>query len=151
VDEFCRVAPQGDRRREPLLRGTAELVRHDLTWEDHLPADVKVDRRAARAPKDGFDRQTLRAVASLSDLVVVTAGASVAALLLRGNFWTAVGVVGLLYHAVSTALLGSAPAAWIIDLYLSANARGQHGDAMSAFRRMAMQSDTSTPEGHRAE
>ena len=110
-----------------------------------------MDRRAARAPKDGFDRQTLRAVASLSDLVVVTAGASVAALLLRGNFWTAVGVVGLLYHAVSTALLGSAPAAWIIDLYLSANARGQHGDAMSAFRRMAMQSDTSTPEGHRAE
>jgi transcriptional regulator with XRE-family HTH domain len=135
IDEFCRVAPQGDRRREPLLRGAAGILRHDLEWEDHLPADVKVDRRTAQsAPKDGFDRQTLRAVASLSDLLIVTAFASVSALMLHANFWTTVGVVALVYHAVSTALLGSAPAAWIIDLYLSAKARGQHDPSMSAFR-----------------
>jgi hypothetical protein len=35
---------------------------------------------------------------------------------LRGNFWTTIGVVGLLYHAISMALLGSTPAAWVIDL-----------------------------------
>ncbi len=151
VDEFCRIVPHGDRRREPLLRGAAEFLRHDLAWEDHLPAHVKVDRRAARsAPKDGFDRQTIRAVASLADLLIVTAGASGAAIMLHANFWTTVGVVGLLYHAISTALLGSAPAAWIIELYLSANARGQ-GDAMSAFRRLAMHSDTPTADGNRAD
>ena len=138
IDEFCRVAPQGDRRREPLVRGAAELLRHHLAWEDHLPPDVKVDRRTARpAPKDGFDRQTIRAVASLSDLLIVTAVASVSAMMLKANFWTTVGVVGLLYHAITTALLGSGVAAWVIDLYLSANARGQHADAMSAFRRPA--------------
>lgn len=138
IDEFCRVAPQGDRRREPLVRGAAELLRHHLTWEDPLPPDVKVDRRVARSgPKDGFDRQTIRAVASLSDLLVVTAAGSVSAMMLHANFWTTVGVVALLYHAITTALLGSGVAAWVIDLYLSANARGQHGDAMSAFRRPA--------------
>ena len=138
IDEFCRVAPQADRRREPLVRGAAALLRHDLAWEDHLPPDVKVDRRAARSgPKDGFDRQTIRAVASLSDLLIVTAVASVSALMMRANFWTTVGVIALLYHAVTTALLGSGLAAWVLDLYLSVNPRGQHGDAMSAFRRPA--------------
>jgi transcriptional regulator with XRE-family HTH domain len=136
IDEFCRVAPAADRRREPLLRGAAGILRHDLAWEDHLPPDIKADRRAARsAPKDGFDRQTLRAVASLSDLLIVTAVASVSALTMRANFWTTVGVVALLYHAVSTALLGSAPAAWIMELYVSVRARGQQqGASMSAFR-----------------
>ena len=148
IDEFCRVAPRGDRRREPLLRGAAGLLRHDLAWEDHLPADVTVDRRTARsAPKDGFDRQTLRAVASLSDLLLVTAVASVSALMLHANFWTTVGVVALLYHAISTALLGSGLAACVIDLYLSANTREQ-SEAMSAFRRMA---GTSTAESNHAE
>jgi transcriptional regulator with XRE-family HTH domain len=147
IDEFCRVAPQGDRRREPLVRGTAEVLRHDLAWEDHLPAGVKVDRRAARSvPKDGFDRQTLRAVASLTDLLIVTAVASVSALLMHANFWTTVGVVALLYHAVCTALLGSGLAACIMDLYLSA--RAHQADAMSAFRRMA---GTAPAESNHAE
>lgn len=148
IDEFCRVAPAADRRREPLLRGAAGILRHDLAWEDHLPPDIKVDRRAARtAPKDGFDRQTLRAVASLSDLLIVTAVASVSALTMHANFWTTVGVVALLYHAVSTATLGSAPAAWIMELYLSAKARGQDGASMSAFRMAG----TSPVEGNHIE
>jgi transcriptional regulator with XRE-family HTH domain len=152
VDEFCRAVPHGDRRREPLVRGAAELLRHDLAWEEHLPPDVKVDRRSQRNEHDhAIDRQTLRAVASLIDLLLVTAAASVATTLLRSNFWTTVGVVGLLYHAVSMALLGSTPSAWAIDLYISANARGRHGDAMSAFRRLVMHSDTPTPDGTRAD
>jgi hypothetical protein len=59
--------------------------------------------------------------------------------------------VGLLYHAISMALLGSTPAAWVIDLYYAANARGRQGDAMSAFRRLVMHSDTPTPDGTRAD
>ena len=152
IDEFCRVAPQADRRREPLVRGAAQLLRHDLAWEDHLPPDVKVDRRVARNAHDhAIDRQTLRAAASLTDLLVVTAIASVAAMMLRGNFWTTIGVVGLVYHAVSMALLGCSPAAWIVDLYVSTNARASQSETMSGFRRLAMQSDTSTADGPHAD
>jgi len=150
VDDFCRTVPHGDRRREPLVRGAAEFLRHDLAWEDHLPPDVKVDRRVSRKNHHDrvIDRQTLRAAASLTDLLVVTAIASVAAMTLRGNFWTTVGVVGLLYHAISMALLGGTPAAWVIDLYVWANAHGHHGDAMSAFRRLVMHSDTPAEGNH---
>ncbi len=71
IDEFCRIAPNGDRRREPLVRGAAEFLRHDLAWEDHLPPDIKVDRRSSRNAHDhAIDRQTLRAAASLTDLYV---------------------------------------------------------------------------------
>jgi transcriptional regulator with XRE-family HTH domain len=152
IDEFCRAVPHGDRRREPLVRGAATLLRHDLAWEDPLPAHVKTDRRSQRNHHDhAIDRQTLRAAASLADLLLVTAGASLATTFLRGNFWTTIGVVGLLYHAISMALLGSTPAAWVIDLYYAANARGRQGDAMSAFRRLVMHSDTPTPDGTRAD
>lgn len=150
IDEFCRIVPHGDRRREPLVRGAAAFLRHELAWEDHLPPDVKVDRRSRKNAHDhAIDRQTLRAAASLTDLLVVTVGASIVTTSLRGNFWTTVGVIGLLYHAISMALLGCTPAAWMLDLYLSANARGR-GDAMSAFRRLVMHSDTS-PEGNHVE
>ncbi len=152
IDEFCRIAPNGDRRREPLVRGAAEFLRHDLAWEDHLPPDIKVDRRSSRNAHDhAIDRQTLRAAASLTDLLVVTVTASVAVVMVRGNFWTTVGVLGLLYHAISMALLGCTPAAWLLDMYVTANARGRSGDAMSAFRRLIMHSDASAAEGHQAE
>src|SRR6187455_3762428 len=38
VNEFCRLFPEwGDRRAEKLIRGKAEIIAHDLSWED-LPA-----------------------------------------------------------------------------------------------------------------
>jgi hypothetical protein len=58
VDEFCRCFPQGDRRAEPVLRGSAEIVNHQLEWQDHVPPAVAAegDRRGsgsapAMAPK----------------------------------------------------------------------------------------------------
>jgi transcriptional regulator with XRE-family HTH domain len=52
VDEFCRCFPQGDRRAEPVMRASAEIVNHQLEWEDHVPPTVvEGDRRAsASAP-----------------------------------------------------------------------------------------------------
>jgi cytoskeletal protein RodZ len=48
VDDFCRWFPQGDRRAEPVLRGSAEIVNHELEWEDHVPPDVaEGDRRGS--------------------------------------------------------------------------------------------------------
>jgi|SRR5439155_7791908 len=58
VDEFCRCFPQGDRRVEPVLRGSAEIVNHQLEWRDQVPPAVaEGDRRGsgsaapAMAPK----------------------------------------------------------------------------------------------------
>src|SRR5262245_60638086 len=52
VDEFCRCFPQGDRRAEPVMRASAEIVNHELEWQDHAPPSViEGDRRApASAP-----------------------------------------------------------------------------------------------------
>jgi len=51
VDEFCRCFPQGDRRAEPMMRASAEIVNHQLEWQDHLPPTViEGDRRASSAP-----------------------------------------------------------------------------------------------------
>lgn len=48
VDEFCRWFSQGDRRAEPVLRVSAEIVNHQLEWQDHVPpAVVEGDRRGS--------------------------------------------------------------------------------------------------------
>lgn len=45
VDEFCRWFPQGDRRAERQLRGHAEIVNHQLEWQDEVPPNIEGDRR----------------------------------------------------------------------------------------------------------
>ena len=46
IDEFCRWFPLGDRRAEPLVRGQAKIVGHELAWNEELPPGVtEVDRR----------------------------------------------------------------------------------------------------------
>ena len=48
VDDFCRWFPQGDRRAEPELRVSAEIVNHELDWKDHVPPHVaEGDRRGS--------------------------------------------------------------------------------------------------------
>jgi transcriptional regulator with XRE-family HTH domain len=48
VDEFCRCFPQGDRRAEPVMRASAEIVNHELEWQDHVPPSVaEGDRRGS--------------------------------------------------------------------------------------------------------
>jgi hypothetical protein len=45
VDEFCRWFPEGDRRAERVIREQAEIVGHDLDWDDEVPDAVEQDRR----------------------------------------------------------------------------------------------------------
>jgi hypothetical protein len=53
VNEFCRLFPEwGDRRAERVIREKAQIIAHDLTWED-LPAPQhrrSSDRTASAAP-----------------------------------------------------------------------------------------------------
>ena len=50
VDEFCRCFPQGDRRAEPVMRASAEIVNHELEWQDHVPPADGDRRASASAP-----------------------------------------------------------------------------------------------------
>jgi len=57
VDEFCRWFPQGDRRAEPLVRGQAAIIGHELEWTDELPPDlIDGDRRANGAARVSSSR-----------------------------------------------------------------------------------------------
>jgi hypothetical protein len=50
VDEFCRSFPQGDRRALPGVRDHAEIIGHELTWQDDAPGGADDnDRRGATA------------------------------------------------------------------------------------------------------
>jgi len=68
VDEFCRWFPQGDRRTEPTLRASAEIVNHQLDWRDETPPTVLEDRRGASSsapatqpkPPDGLFARVAR-------------------------------------------------------------------------------------------
>ena len=55
-DEFCRWFPQGDRRAEPTLRASAEIVNHQLEWKDHVPPTVlEGDRRGSPSTPPAVD------------------------------------------------------------------------------------------------
>lgn len=41
VDEFCRWFPQGDRRAERLVREHAEIVGHDIEWQEDRSAETE--------------------------------------------------------------------------------------------------------------
>jgi transcriptional regulator with XRE-family HTH domain len=47
VDEFCRWFAQGDRRALRVVREHAEIVGHQLEWQEALPTDAEIDRRGA--------------------------------------------------------------------------------------------------------
>jgi transcriptional regulator with XRE-family HTH domain len=45
VDEFCRWFLEGDRRAERVIREHAEIVGHELEWDEQVPSTVEHDRR----------------------------------------------------------------------------------------------------------
>ena len=148
VDEFCRVVPQGDRRAERVVRGTAELIGHQLVWSDDLPPTVtEGDRRAPPAQQHVNDgpwwlEMNLRRLAAALDLIVVAMLASVMTAF-GSHFWAALAVVALVYHGVSLAVLGCSPAVWSIDTHMStrlALRRRDDADA-SVFRRLPLMSN----------
>lgn len=124
VDDFCRIFPQrGDRRREGLVRGQAEIVGHRFSSVDTpLPSGVREDRRATR--NKAADRRAsvdMRVSAAMLDqcLVLATAGAvSLAA----GHFWMALALVTIGYHAASVASIGCSPGAWLVRAYAARHA-----------------------------
>jgi transcriptional regulator with XRE-family HTH domain len=142
VDEFCRVVPNGDRRAERLVRGTAEVIGHQLVWSDDLPpALAEGDRRAAASRESGGIASWLeshpRRIAAGADLAVVTLVSWLTATLAKINFWMALASVALLYNTISVALLGCSPSVWAIDTYVATHHPGvPPSDDKPAFRRL---------------
>ena len=145
VDEFCRVVPQGDRRAERLVRGTAEIIGHQLEWSDDLPPALAEgaggDRRAPRAQDSSSPWRigaNLRRLAAGLDLVLVVVLASATVAALRIDFWATLAAMALLYNGASLALLGCSPAVWAIDTYVSSHLPLIGRDEVEAFRRLAL-------------
>ncbi len=124
VNEFCRLFPEwGDRRAERLMRGHADIVSHELDWED-LPAPERrraSDRAAAEAPGI-FGRHRTRIIAMFFDLKICVGAGSIGALL-GFRFWPSLSVAALAYMTLSTAIagrsLGLVVSEWLIRAFKS--------------------------------
>lgn len=136
VDEFCRACPQGDRRSESLMRGHAELLGHVLAWQDDVPA--RGDRRqsmprARSAPTRGI--RWLRVTVAGADLIVVTAVAGIASLVVPFRMLSVFAVVAGLYYGLSTGAVGCTPIVWLLEAYGSTALNYGRYHA-TAFRRL---------------
>lgn len=142
VDDFCRMFPtRGDRRRETLVRGQAEIIGHTLTAvEPSLPEGVREDRRAPRStapPGDTRGRRPaidMRAGAAIVDqlLVVAIAGGIGVA---TGHFWMVLALGALVYHAAGVATLGCSPAAWFLRALAARHGRTVRPDVFTPLPR----------------
>lgn len=119
VNEFCRLFPEcGDRRAEKMMRSHAEIVDHNLYWEDLPTQELRraTDRPASAAP-DFLFRHRVRIIAVLFDLKAMLACAGVGMLLDQG-FWLSLAVGAVGYTLIATALVGRSPgliaSEWII-------------------------------------
>jgi hypothetical protein len=107
VNEFCRLFPEwGDRRAERVIREKAEIIAHDLSWEDlPAPQNRRSSDRAASAAPGFFGRHRTRLVGIAIDINAVvwlgflgkTAGFA---------FWPAMAVAALAYSSVGTLFTG---------------------------------------------
>jgi hypothetical protein len=61
VNEFCRWFPEGDRRAGPRVRGHAEILKHDSSWHDEVPAGTE-ERRSGAGQDAATDRTTVSAL-----------------------------------------------------------------------------------------
>ena len=107
VNEFCRLFPEwGDRRAERVIREKAQIISHDLTWED-LPAPEhrrSSDRAAAAAP--GFlGRHRARLLAIAIDVSVVL-GLGFSGRLAGVAYWPSAAVAALTYSSLGTFFFG---------------------------------------------
>ena len=111
VDEFCRLFPIGDRRASRLIKQQAELIGHSPALTETMIPPTG-DRRAQDFTKEeqaraATARYAARAVAAAIDTTCALLLAAIIALPLSISFWATAGVVGLVYYAGATVMIGS--------------------------------------------
>ena len=107
VNEFCRLFPEwGDRRAERVIREKAQIIAHDLDWED-LPAPLhrRSSDRAASAAPGFFGRHRTRLVAIVIDApLMFTLG--FAGVLAGFAYWPSTAIAAVSYASLATFFLG---------------------------------------------
>jgi hypothetical protein len=129
VDDFCRAFPhKGDRRRDRIVRGQADIVGHQLSIVDStLPEGVAEDRRTQEAgPNARASRRSsidMRVAAAILDQCAVLALVAAASLAVRGHFWMLLAIVSLTYYGASIAASGCSAAVWAFRAYATRHGR----------------------------
>jgi transcriptional regulator with XRE-family HTH domain len=119
VNEFCRLFPEwGDRRAERVIREKAQIIAHDLDWED-LPAPSQrraSDRAAGAAP--GFVRRHRTRLLAIAIDSSVALGLGFVGVLSGFAYWPSAAIAAVSYASVGTFFLGRpvglAASEWII-------------------------------------
>lgn len=148
VDDFCRLFPNGDRRVVRLVRQHAALMGHDLRWKDDLVGSV-TDERRSNPSSDTSDIPAIafttigRVVAASLDLGAAVGGAGVLVTLMPIRWSASLALVTLTYHAVSLMALGSTPAVWAIETYLTNRHPATSRAGSLRFLRLLHRSDAS--------
>jgi transcriptional regulator with XRE-family HTH domain len=107
VNEFCRLFPEwGDRRAERVIREKAQIIAHDLAWEDlPAPQDRRSSDRAASAAPGFFGRHRIRLLGIALD-TSVTLGLAVVGARFGFGYWPSAAIVGVSCSALGTFFLG---------------------------------------------
>jgi len=109
VNEFCRLFPEwGDRRAERVIREKAQIIAHDLDWEDlPAPENRRSSDRSASAVPGFFVRHRTRILAITLDASFVL-GVAYLAKLAGLAYWPSAAMVGLSYSSLATFVSGRA-------------------------------------------
>jgi hypothetical protein len=107
VNEFCRLFPEwGDRRAERVIREKAQIIAHDLEWEDlpAPPARRSSDRAASAAP--GFVGRNRSRLLGLSIDASLVLGLGALGTMSGFAYWPSAALAALSYMSVGTLFLG---------------------------------------------
>jgi len=106
VNDFCRLFPEwGDRRAERVIREKAEIIAHELEWED-LPTPQRRSTDPGVGHVPGFlSRHRVRIVGVALDLQAML-GLGWAGLLFGFSYWTTTAVAAVSYSVLATSLVG---------------------------------------------
>jgi transcriptional regulator with XRE-family HTH domain len=136
VNEFCRLFPEwGDRRAERVIRGKAEILAHDLDWED-LPVQERRRSSDAAGTAPGFLARHRTRIAAVAIDVLAVVGLGCAGMLLQFPFWPATAIGALSYSSLATSFFGRsfglAAADWLFRTLMSLDRRLVSSRAHSA-------------------
>jgi hypothetical protein len=119
VNEFCRLFPIGDRRVSRLIQAQAQLIGHDLSYEESGAIPSVGDRRTAAVPPDEktamIARIAGRSLATSIDAAITLGLAYGIAHAMDINFWAIAGVITVMYYTVMTIAIGASPGIRVTD------------------------------------
>ncbi len=120
VEEFCRLFPVGDRRASRLIQAQAELIGHQLTYSEPGAMPRHGDRRApgremSRDRGSSRAKYVPRALAAAVDASCTLGPSACVNYVLGTGFWSAAGVLSMLYFGMTTMMLGATPGSRVAE------------------------------------